>query len=547
MADLSTFSLSTSGTPSNNTATSGSTIAVAPASTDTTSTDQTASTNAVAKINTNGIGVNGQINPNPIPTTVSSDNISQATPLILPDAANTATTQSSLVGTQASYMTPPSGAVQNNNGSYSYPQAPTDPNAEIKSTIQDLIGQESTKGTATDALNTQYGVDQKQQDYLDAFNQYNQKKVAYDQQTAAIYNQPGITREQADAQASEVSRVNNADLANLAVIATNAQGNYQGALDIVQRKISAEFDPIQQQITNLGQFVQTNNANLTDSQKAQIQAQQYQLQNNLDLLKTAKTSAYQFALQQGIQDPNVLGAIDKAQTPQDAYAAVGGNESGVPTTGNASSNQSQVSSQYQSYVTQTIDGSPYVGQDKLANLTPYQQQEAAREYAAAGIPVLNSDQTAKVQNIDVTRQNLDGLQTLVTGIDPATGQKVSNPILGTGILGRVGSAISNTAAGITQSNPSVASFNNYRLTAINTLQSLGAGQGGARISAGEIATAVDNLPTLTDNVETAQAKLAIVNGFLSKWNKELIPNSNTSASNTSSEQSNGSFAGSAWN
>lgn len=447
-------------------------------------------------------------------------------------------TVNNLGATTNSYMLPPAGYSvdsngnltenTNNNSSYS-------PNNDLLSTVKDtILGDTSTlagEGDVQTQLNSQFGVDQKEQDAIDAYNQYNIKKTQYDQNIASIYDNPTIGRAGADAQASEVSRVQNADLANLAVISTAAQGNYQGALDIVQRKLDAQFQPLQTEIDNLGKFVDVNNADLTDSQKADIQKQQYQLQNNLDLLKTAKTSASQFALQQGITNPQVLNAIDAAQTPEDAYAAVGMNGDGSSAGINGGSAAPQIGSQYQSYVSQTEDGTPYVSQDKIKNLTPFQQEEAARQYAAAGIPVLTTDQTTKVQNIDVTRQNLDSLQALVTGTDPSTGQQTGQPLLGSGVLGRIGSAIGNTIGGLTQSNPNIASFNNYRLTAINTLQSLGAGSGGSRINASEIATAVDNLPKITDNIETAQAKLNIINGFLNKWNTELIGNTSSTSGN----------------
>lgn len=110
------------------------------------------------------------------------------------------------------------------------------------------------------------------------------------------------------------------------------------------------------------------------------------------------------------------------------------------------------------------------------------------------------------------------------------GSVVQN-LLGNGSVGRIGSSIANIFASVTQSNPQVAAFNGYRTVAINTLQALGAGSGGARITASEIKTATDNLPTITDSIQTAQAKLGIVNGYLDKWTNQLLPGKSGSGGN----------------
>lgn len=468
-----------------------------------------------------------------VPTTITSKNTTPTIPFALPTTQPDQTTNA-LGATADQYMTPPPNTTVNNGIATVNPPVdtgvsttPVTPPTSLRDAILGKItGLNSTLGTQTDVnnqLNTQFGVDQKQQDYIDAYNAYNSKKLAYAQQTENTLNNSTGTVAGADQAAQVAQRHNNADLANLAVIAQGAQGNYQGALDIVKRKLDAQFSPIQAQIDNLGKFAELNNADLTDSQKTQLENQRFQLQNNLDQLKTAKTSAHQFALQQGINDPNVLNAIDAAQTPADVYSAIGGNPSDQSQSGLGA----VTNSQYQSYVTQMPDGTQYVGQDKLANLTPFQKEDAGRQYAAAGITVLNPEQTTKVQNIDVTRQNLDGMTQTLLGTQNADGTTTGG-LLGSGPVGRIGSAAKNVFGQVTQSNPQVAAFNGYRTLAVNTLQALGAGSGGARITASEIATAVSNLPTITDSKETAQAKLGIVNGFLTKWAHELLPQKSSS-------------------
>lgn len=406
-----------------------------------------------------------------------------------------------------------------------------------------------------------------------AKSNYTTANTQANQQNENILNASGGTLAGAQEAAQIEGRHNNANLANLAdvqnadantlsALTTNQQANLAGAQAGLATKAPLQIgdtyiDPQTGKIlsntptqvapgtglfnTATGQFTPGSGA-----APAQIASTAQQLE--------------QSAIQQGNVVTNSDGSINHdyyTQQAQNYYQTGsygnGGSSSSSTNGSNTSASTSSIAPQYQSYVGQTASGATYVSQDKLANLTPTQLTQATEQYAAAGIPVLTSDQTNKIQSIDVTQQNLNGLESLTTGIDPTTGQQVGTPLLGSGPVGRVGSAIGNTVAGITQSNPNVAAFNNYRLTAINTLQSLGAGSGGSRITAAEIATAVDNLPNLTDSVQTAKAKLAIVNGYLSKWQDELIPKttpSSSSSQNSSSGNGNSSAtstSGFGWN
>lgn len=165
---------------------------------------------------------------------------------------------------------------------------------------------------------------------------------------------------------------------------------------------------------------------------------------------------------------------------------------------------------------QGVDGTAYIDESKVSQ----PELSAVKTLAAReGVPILNETDVSKIKSIDVTKQNLSQMQSTITNI------------LGSGVIGRIGSSIKNIYGSLSQSNPDIASFNNYRTTAINALQGLGAGSGGARITVGEIQAATDNLPLITDNIETANKKLEIVNGFLDRWVKEIIPTAQQGGSN----------------
>lgn len=487
-------------------------------------------TGQYADSNGNVIGGASALNTTPVNTTTNASQVSTSSGYTIPNNNNSATTQGTLSATTNGYMTTPQGFTKDANGNLiANPLSSNPSQSEILSRISSDNNFLATKGQANAELNTENGVDTKQQDYLDAYNNYNSKSVQYAQQQAAIFNQPGLTRDQATQNATETQRINNADLANLAIISQAAQGNYQAAMDIVQRKLTAEFQPVQDDITNLGQFINENNANLTDSQKVALSNQQFQLQTNFNAIISAKTAAHQFALQQGITDPNVLSNIDAATTVAGAYGAVG---MSAPSSGSTSSDSTGVSnSQYSSYIKQTNDGTNYVSQDQLANLTPYQQQDAARQYAAAGIRVLPATDASAIQNIQTTKQNLNNLSTALIGTPDAKGN-YSGGVLGSGAIGRIGSSISNAFGGATQSNPAITAIAGYRTLAINALQGLGAGQG-ARITQTEINNELQNIPTIYDSQQTALAKIKVLNSFLDNKSAQILPKSSSGSSSNS--------------
>lgn len=266
-----------------------------------------------------GINAGKAYNPGPI----TPGSLAPVSPLVVPPA--TSNVPNTLGQTANSYMTPPPNTSVDENGyaSHNQPQNTTDQTRN--SLMSSLVGENDflgTKGEVTNELNSVYGVDQKQQDAIDSYNAYNSKKVQYGQQEAGIYDQPGITREQATQNVGELSRIHNADLANLAIISTAAQGNLTAAMDIVQRKLSAEFDPIQAQIDNQVKFLQLNNADLSDSEKTELEGSIAQNKQDAQNLYDAKLVAHQAAIQNGAP-VSTLNAIDAAKDVQSTLQALG--------------------------------------------------------------------------------------------------------------------------------------------------------------------------------------------------------------------------------
>lgn len=480
---------------SNTTSVAGGTSSIPPAQTTNSSVTPNGAP-AGSQFDKNGdiIYGNNALN-NDVNNTPSAHNLTSASPYQVAGASYTNPNLASLSATTDSYMTPPNGYTKDANGNLVADPVKNDRNAIMDRLLQDTA-KAGTKGDATNALNSQYGVDNKQQAYIDAYNQYNQKKVSYAQQENNFLNtNQGLGQTSMNQQLSSIQRNNNADLANLAVISTAAQGNYTAAMDIVKRKIDAEFDPVQKEIDNLSQFIQTNNDNLTKSDTISLENQRFQLQNNLELLKSAKTSAHQFALNQGINDPSVLARIDASTSPAQAYGAVGmsGDSS---TSQSGQGNESSLSQTSRQYVDHSSDGVAYVDRNRLDNMTPYQKQIASAEYAKAGIRVLDSADVQALGTIDGAKQDL------------ALFSSAADKLLSSGLMGRIKGYTTNQLAQLTQNNPEWRQFQTLRTGLIKSVQGVASGAPGLRVTGAELSNAAEALPNSFDNKESAQQAIS---------------------------------------
>ena len=416
---------------------------------------------------------------------------------------------------------------------------------------QQLAGQQSVR---TD-LNNQNAVDQKQQDYINNFNAYNKAQIDSQQQIERIRTDPNLTKEQSQAQINEISKENNANIANLAVASAASQGLYTTALDIVQRKMDAQFKPVQEQIDNLKAITQSPNANLTASQNAQINANMFALQNNLTNTKNALSTGSQTLIQNGLYTADIGKQLDAAQTPEQVNSIIsnamtgaglsynpngssgtGGQTSGQPmklpdgtqvTNSMSLSKISQLGQAYQQYVAGGPQGLVYVDENRMSGLSAGAQVPIRQAANKAGIPVLNANDISGVQSLDVTFKSLDAMGKLAdTALSSGlwgrikgltinalkqqfqTGEKVTDPVTG-----------NQVPLGVLLGN-----FDQYRDSAIKAVTALAGGQGsGLRLNTGTIETAANNLPTSKDSLEYAKAKIATFQSLLTRQLSEKFP------------------------
>lgn len=163
------------------------------------------------------------------------------------------------------------------------------------------------------------------------------------------------------------------------------------------------------------------------------------------------------------------------------------------------------------------DGTPFFNANQLTAAQIPMAQYAAQ---STGIPYINGDNASKLDSISVAQQNIKDLsdfaqKTLFSG--------GGIPVVG-GILAKAGNYIQGSGLNTLFGSNIQTNFDLYRNLAISTLQGMVGGTGsGLRITAGEIANQIDNLPKSTDTAGQAATKVAKVNAQLNSWISQIIP------------------------
>ncbi len=382
-----------------------------------------------------------------------------------------------------------------------------------KSKIVDL------KNKGLDIQKEQLGTDTRTLDYRDQINK----------ELDRLATDGHMTKEQAAGFLTETNRQANNQLTSLQ-IQRGAQG-VQLAGNELQQGAAANVASLYelQRGNQLGAF-----KTLFDINKPEALAPGSQLVNPLSgesitqgmgvnpaVASTYASQLFNDDLKTGTQHLLPDGSVDTSYYFQKAQGILGGNPNSGLGGGNYSGNATQLGglpSAIQPYVTSTSEGQQYISAEKV----PAAQQDYIKQQAASnGVPFLSVEDVAKTRSIDVTKQNLQQLGGLVT------------KVLGSGLQGRVITGmLTNPIKAFFQSDADISSFNTYRDTAINTIQALAGGSGsGFRLNESEIKTATSNLPTINDNIETANQKLALLNGFLDKWKAQVFGQA-TASSNT---------------
>lgn len=168
------------------------------------------------------------------------------------------------------------------------------------------------------------------------------------------------------------------------------------------------------------------------------------------------------------------------------------------------------------YLKTSYDGSQYVD---LSTLSPTDKNKYAQIASQNGLKIVQTPADAdKIAHIAVTKSNLNDI------INTFNSVPVEKDIP---FFQGVDNSIKNFFGDST-----IRSYQDFRTSAINTLQALAGGSGsGFRVTQSEIAAAIKDIPILTgpsaDTRASAQKKIDNLNGQIDKWSTQILGGGNT--------------------
>lgn len=408
--------------------------------------------------------VNTRVNPI---STITADTLTPSAPIVIPPRKTSDTANIELGASIAGAMLPPTNSELNASGLYTpAKQSETD---ATKQRINELMGQAKNKATDTATINEQNQISQKEQAYRDASNAYLRKKATYQQEIEKIYSDPYITREQAQQKVSEISRIQNADLANLAIESNIAQGNYQGALDLADRAIKAKYEPIEAEIKNLKDLYTLYQNDMTESEKLLAQQAYQEKQNEIDFNREKELIAYKERV-----------------------------------TGKSGGGTGTLSS-----LAQSVIDNPSL----FYNFTPTQKAQIIGELQSGGYDISN------LQNVKLStsqQEDIASMTTVKSLIDDVLGNQKNGVLPGIGYkLGTLKGIGAQLGFGTEDEKSVRANIGNIR----GTIAKL---RGGTSFTTNEEKLLNTYTPNIDDSSNVAISKLSQLKSFIDKKNRDLI-------------------------
>lgn len=327
---------------------------------------------------------------NPLPTPTTSDAYSQT----LARSVNGLT------------LTPPTDASGNQN------QADT---------LRQLLGIQATKGQYETQVQNDVGLFPKEQALNDINTEALTKAKYYQDQAQNIRDTfQGTTAGLSD-KLAELDRNRSNEMANISIRKLAAQGDVNTALTIIDQKVKALYEPVDNYIKNLIQYKDFFNNDLTESQKLKLQADINYEKEKRDSLMEATKNAIQAATENGAPT-SVLNAIDTAS--KDPKATVGSIYSAAGTYGQDNLRRLQIAKAQADLLKANQDNQILSIKDAQALGVPYGTTKG--QAAALGkVPGATSEANAlKISALDSAKQ-------LMTALDKGNLRTGINSIFGT--------------------------------------------------------------------------------------------------------------------
>lgn len=251
------------------------------------------------------------INNTPVNNTPSASSLGTSPVVIPPTPTGTSSAANQAIGASQGALL----GLQNQNL-----QQLQDQYNQQKEGTTGLINQYLNKGQDQLNMENAAGVPQLQALSNSLNNQYLTQGAAYNAQYNDIFNNKGMTREQATAAISDLQQQHGYDLTNTAIQASIASTNYSNAETIINHQIDLKYAPMKDAIDFGMQFLSQNKDLLSQAQTQQFNAQlqvQQQTYNqgvyNDHLVKDTQVQMIKDAAAQGA-DQKTLDAMGQLMT-----------------------------------------------------------------------------------------------------------------------------------------------------------------------------------------------------------------------------------------
>jgi hypothetical protein len=224
-------------------------------------------------------------------------------------------------------------------------QSPEDAyRSNIMNTIFGDTAQLANQGTDATALANNAAVATDTQAQTDATNKYNATAQSYADRIAAVTasNPTGMSADAQQQQVDELGRQRDAQLADIAIQKSAADGDLTTAQNTATAYIAAKYQPLKDQITSLTSLYNLTQNDMTDSEKMQAQANITAQQDSVNAQQAQEADAYK----QQILEASPLYKAQTAEATRAANAPYAGTTL-TPTEQNAATQKSQ---------TEAVDG-----------------------------------------------------------------------------------------------------------------------------------------------------------------------------------------------
>lgn len=172
----------------------------------------------------------------------------------------------------------------------------------LQKTLQDILGigtQLEGKGARSLEIQQDEGVFNKKARATQLENEILARSQAYEKQIReAMKNTEGKLRSGVAVDVNALQMRSAQELADLSIAYKVAQDDYQGAWEIAQAKIDAEFEPLKQRLETLKTYYQLSQNDMTESEKVQAEQKIREQESALEFERKKQLAAYEQQIKQ---------------------------------------------------------------------------------------------------------------------------------------------------------------------------------------------------------------------------------------------------------